>query len=72
MRYIYVDVLLILNLYVNYFLLRATGRLMHLPCRRKRCIAAAVAGSLCSLTILLMAQCGYLKNYTEKQPTWTI
>ena len=25
MRYIYVDVLLILNLYVNYFLLRATG-----------------------------------------------
>ena len=53
MRYIYVDVLLILNLYVNYFLLRATGRLMHLPCRRKRCIAAAVAGSLCSLTIFL-------------------
>ena len=26
--YIYVDVLLILNLYVNYFLLLATGRLI--------------------------------------------
>lgn len=53
--YIYVDVLLILNLYVNYFLLRATGRLMHLPCRRKRCIAAAAVGSLCALTIFLPA-----------------
>lgn len=51
--YIYVDVLLILNLYVNYFLLLATGRLMHLPCGRKRCIAAAAVGSLCALTIFL-------------------
>ena len=51
--YIYVDVLLILNLYVNYFLLLATGRLMNLPCGRKRCIAAAAVGSLCALTIFL-------------------
>ena len=51
--YIYVDVLLILNLYVNYFLLLATGRLMHLPCGRKRCITAAAVGSLCALTIFL-------------------
>lgn len=53
MHTIYVDVLLILNIYVNYFLLRATAKLIHIPIRNKRCIIASVYGSIYSLIILI-------------------
>lgn len=53
MRTIYIDVLLILNLYVNWLLLRSTARLTHTRLSGLRCIIAAAAGSLTSLTILL-------------------
>ncbi len=55
MRTIYIDVLLILNLYVNWLLLRGTARLTHTRLTGIRCIVAAAAGSLTSLTIMLPA-----------------
>jgi len=53
MQTIYVDVLIILNIYVNYFLLRITGGITHSRLRRIRCIAASAYGSLFSLLILV-------------------
>ncbi len=53
MRTVYIDVLLILNLYVNWLLLRGTARLTHIRLTRGRCILAAALGSLTSLTVLL-------------------
>lgn len=53
METIYVDVLIILNIYVNFFLLRITAGLTHSPLSGGRCIAASVYGSLFSLMILL-------------------
>lgn len=50
---IYIDVLLALNLFIDFLLLAATARLLHCPCRRLRLICGAVAGSLSSLLILL-------------------
>lgn len=50
---VYVDVLLVLSGYVNYFLLRAAARLLHLAVRTPRCILGAAVGSLFSLTIFL-------------------
>lgn len=49
---VYADVLIILNVYVNYFLLRTTAKLTHSPLRTWRCIAASFYGSLYSLLIL--------------------
>ncbi|MCR4638057.1 sigma-E processing peptidase SpoIIGA [Ruminococcus sp.] len=53
METIYIDVLIVLNIYVNYFLLRITAGLTHSPLRTWRCVSGAVWGSLFSLTILL-------------------
>ncbi|WP_297958355.1 sigma-E processing peptidase SpoIIGA [uncultured Ruminococcus sp.] len=53
METIYVDVLIVLNIYVNFFLLRITAGLTHSPLKNGRCAAASVYGSLFSLTILL-------------------
>ena len=53
MKTIYVDVLIVLNIYVNFFLIRATARLTHTPVKTSRCIAASVIGSTFSLTIFL-------------------
>ena len=53
METIYVDVLIVLNIYVNFFLLRITAGITHSRLRTGRCIAASVYGSLFSLAILL-------------------
>lgn len=50
---IYADVLIILNIYVNFFLLRTTARITHSPLRSLRCAAASAYGSIFSLMILL-------------------
>lgn len=50
---VYADVLIILNLYINYFLIRATAMLMRRVCARKRCVLAALAGAVGSLVMLL-------------------
>ena len=60
MQIIYADVLIILNIYVNFFLLRTTARVTHSPLRTFRCIAASVYGSLFSLMILLPALSAWL------------
>ena len=49
---VYIDVLIILNVYVNYFLLKTTAKLTHSPLKALRCIAASFYGSLFSLMIL--------------------
>lgn len=49
METVYVDVLLVLNIYVNYFLLKITAALTGAPLKIRRCIAASVYGSLFSL-----------------------
>jgi stage II sporulation protein GA (sporulation sigma-E factor processing peptidase) len=51
--YIYADILLITNIYANYFLLKATAGITHTALSVKRCIAGALIGSLFSLVILL-------------------
>ena len=53
METIYVDVLLVLNIYVNFFLLRITAAITRSGMGRRRCAAASVYGSLYSLMILL-------------------
>lgn len=50
---VYVDVLIVLNLYVNYFLIRAAAMIMRRVCSRKRCILSAFTGALGALVILL-------------------
>lgn len=52
MQTIYIDVLIVLNVYVNYFLLRITAGISHLPLKAARCAAASFYGSLFSLLIL--------------------
>lgn len=51
--YIYIDVLIVLNIYITYFLLLATSKISHTPLRTARCIAASVTGGLFSLMILI-------------------
>lgn len=49
---IYVDVLLAVNLYINYFLVRGTAILMRRDISAKRCILSAAAGAAFSPVIL--------------------
>jgi len=53
MTYIYLDVLIITNIYVNYFLLKGTARISHTALSLKRCIIASLLGTISALTILL-------------------
>lgn len=53
MTTIYLDVLIVLNIYVNFFLIRATSRFTHVPLKTFRCIVSSITGSMFSLTILL-------------------
>ncbi len=50
---IYLDVLLVLNLFVNYFLFLGTARFFHSKPKRLRLIAGAAVGSLFSFLILV-------------------
>ena len=52
MQTIYVDVLIVLNIYVNFFLLRITSGITHSPLKTGRCIGSSAFGSLFSLLIL--------------------
>lgn len=51
--YIYVDILIITNIYADFFLLKTTARITHTPLRNGKCILGALVGSLFSLVILL-------------------
>jgi stage II sporulation protein GA (sporulation sigma-E factor processing peptidase) len=50
---VYLDVLLVFNLYVNYILIRMTASLTHSHLSTGRALAASAVGSLCTLMILL-------------------
>lgn len=52
MQTIYVDVLIVLNIYVNYFLLRMTAAITRSRLKTARCFLAALYGSFFSLLIL--------------------
>ena len=55
MRTIYLDILFIFNLYMNYLLLRLTARLTHTQLKFSRALSGAGAGSFSSLLILVPA-----------------
>ncbi|MCL2013895.1 MAG: sigma-E processing peptidase SpoIIGA [Oscillospiraceae bacterium] len=50
---IYIDILIAVNLFVNYFLLLTTAKLTGIAARRKRLILSAFTGALSSLLIFL-------------------
>lgn len=50
---VYIDVLLALNLYINYFLIKSTTLITRRSCSRMRCVAGAFVGALGALIILL-------------------
>jgi len=50
---IYIDVLVGVNLFINYFLLLAVSKFLSIPVKRLRVFAAAALGAVYSLTILL-------------------
>lgn len=52
---IYLDVLLLSNLWADYALLRTTAALTHTPLKSLRCLLAAAAGALSALTVFLPA-----------------
>lgn len=53
MQIIYVDVLLVLNIYVTYLLVKATARFSHIAIRPVNLVISSVTGSLFSLIILV-------------------
>jgi stage II sporulation protein GA (sporulation sigma-E factor processing peptidase) len=50
---VYIDTLIILNLYVSFFLIKACGAFLHRKISTRRCVLGAVAGGASSLVILL-------------------
>lgn len=50
---IYIDILVAVNLFINYFLLLAVSKFLSIPIKRPRLIAAASLGAAGSLSILL-------------------
>lgn len=50
---VYVDILLLLNIYVNYFLLKATAKFTHTNLKLNRCIFSSIIGSFFALAIFL-------------------
>lgn len=50
---VYIDVLIGVNLFINYFLLLAVARFLHMPVGRGRMIAAAALGAFYALSIFL-------------------
>lgn len=50
---IYIDVLLVVNLYINYFLVRGTSLMLHRKVSPQRVILASAVGAVGSLLILV-------------------
>lgn len=50
---VYVDILLCVNLYINYLLLQLTQKVLRRPFRKGRVILASAVGAACSLLMLL-------------------
>ena len=65
MQTIYIDVLIVLNIYVNCFLLKTTAKLTHTPLKNIRCMLASAYGSLYSL-LILAPELGTIINFLIK------
>ena len=65
MQTIYIDVLIVLNIYVNCILLKTTAKLTHTPLKNMRCIMASAYGSLYSL-LILAPELGIFINFLIK------
>jgi len=50
---IYVDVLIVLNWYINYFILLGTAKITHIGFKRRRLVLSALVGAISSLLIML-------------------
>ncbi len=50
---IYVDILIIVNIYITYFTLKSTARILHLGYKAERIIAAAVLGGFSAVTAVI-------------------
>lgn len=50
---VYLDVLIGVNLFINYFLLLAVARFLHIPSKRGRMVAGAALGAFYALSIFL-------------------
>lgn len=50
---IYIDILIVINLYINYFVLKICAKLLHQKVAISRCILTSFVGSICSLIIFL-------------------
>lgn len=72
MQTIYVDVLIVLNIYVNFFLLRITAAITHSPLTTKRCILSSAYGSIFSLLILFPALNGIIITLIKMAAAVTI
>lgn len=57
---IYADILVITNLYVDFFLLWCTGKFMHLHPKSFRLVLGALAGALCALAALIPYKPGWI------------
>ncbi|HEZ7988391.1 MAG TPA: sigma-E processing peptidase SpoIIGA [Ruminococcus sp.] len=53
MQTLYIDILIVLNIYVNFFLLRTTAKITHSRINMLRCLFTSAYGSIYSLMILL-------------------
>ena len=53
MPVIYLDVLIVLNWFLDYLLLSLTARILRVPVRRRRLVLGALVGGLCACQILL-------------------
>jgi len=69
--YIYIDILIVVNLFVNYFLLLTTTKLLHISVKRVRLILSAVVGALSSL-IILLPQMNFFFSLAVKIPLASI
>lgn len=57
---VYIDIVFITNLFMDYFLIRFVGILFRCPGKRLRMFGAAFAGALCSCLILCLPQTHFL------------
>ncbi len=50
---IYIDVLIVINIYITYFILKATAKLLHSGYKLSRLIAASVLGGISAITAVI-------------------
>ncbi len=53
MTVVYLDILVTVNWLIDFLLLRACARILHLPCRRGRAVLGALFGGFCACVLLL-------------------